>query len=75
MGFVAALLIITHSGAPIVAEAPSRPVVAAQATARVLRPARISFQQDAEPDEARSAQNQSVQRGRDEAGTMWVEFS
>jgi len=77
MDFVAALFIMTQGAAPMVAEMPSQSRVATRATvsARVLRPAYISLQPDAEPDETQSFKTRSVQRARDAAGTIWVEFS
>jgi len=82
MSFAAAFVLIAQSaasaGAPAsadVASARSAPV-AERVTARatILRPARISF--DLESSEVSvNTRRTNVQRGRDAAGTVWVEFS
>ena len=69
---------IAQSAAPQVAQAPTvrtRPVaVQVRASARVLRPTRISIDRggEAEISQGRSG---SFQRERDAAGTVWVEFN
>ncbi|MEP1421763.1 MAG: hypothetical protein ABJK59_08340 [Erythrobacter sp.] len=84
MSFTAALLIVAQSAAPQIAEASAaspasraRPVaVQARASARVLRPARIDFSQlQAASAQAPNASVNGMQRGRDAAGTEWVEFN
>ncbi len=77
MSAIAALLILSQSAAPTVAEAALEPRVAAQVTAsaRVLRPARISFETVTESQGSRPTQDRSVQRTHDALGTVWIEFS
>ncbi len=80
MSFTAALLMIAQSAAPALTATPvaqPRAPVAVQvsASARVLRPARIGFTQEAGVVLADEERNSTVQRSRDAAGTYWVEFS
>jgi hypothetical protein len=79
MSFAAAFIIIAQSAAtgsggdaPAARTAP----VAERVTvsARVLRPARISFLV-ADGETTEEDRNRAVQRGRDNAGTVWIEFS
>lgn len=77
MSIVAAALVFAQSAVLIVADAPARGAVAVQATAsaRVLRPARISLGANGEIEHSDTQASAAVQRGRDSAGTVWIEFS
>ena len=80
MSFAAAFLIVAQSAAagsasdgPAARAAPVAERVSA--SARVLRPARISFVVENGAEAADVSRNSAVQRGRDAAGTVWIEFS
>ncbi len=91
MSFAAAFLLIAQSavsaGAPSNANAPaprqnsipaSTPATVAErvtVSARILRPARIDFDEASGADADDQTRSRAVQRGRDAAGTVWVEFS
>ena len=84
MSFAVAFVLMTQSAAPGAASAPPKPASAAvrtpiaqssTATVRVLRPVRISASLEAPPQERRNAAAQRIQRRRDQAGTIWIEFS
>lgn len=77
MSLTAAIVFLTQSPAPVVADAPARMPLAERVTAsvRVLRPARISYESAAEAVEDERVRNVEVQRDRDAAGTVWIEFS
>lgn len=79
MSMAAAFLMIAQSASPAVADAPASrqaPVAtSATASARILRPAVISFEINEDAETLEDARNQAVQRGRDQAGTLWIEFS
>ena len=84
MSVAAALVLIAQSASPVVADTPAsstgsqgrRQVVAqVTASARVLRPAQISFDTENGVQISDAARNHSVQRKRDAAGTFWLEFS
>lgn len=47
----------------------------ARVTVQVLRPARISAALQASPEEQANAPAKRIQRHRDAAGTIWIEFS
>ncbi len=47
----------------------------ASATARVVRPVRIRIDRDTAEVSIDAAQTQTPQRVRDDAGTLWIEFS
>ncbi len=79
MSFAAAFIVIVQSAATVSGgDAPAaRAAPVAErvtASARVLRPARISFLV-ADGETAEEDRNRAVQRGRDNAGTVWIEFS
>ena len=79
MSLAAALVLIAQSAAPNAADAPAArttPVATtATASARVLRPARISVREQAEVTSAGEGGTANVQQARDAAGTLWIEFS
>ena len=84
MSFAVAIVLMTQSAGSGVAIAPPKPASAAErapiaqsstATVRVLRPERISASLQAPPEERSNAAARRVQRRRDEAGTIWIEFS
>jgi len=84
MSLAIALLIVAQSASPVVAETslPSitrtaRPVaVRTRASARVLRPARIEISYTPQTSEQRAqSEFKGIQRARDGAGTLWVEFN
>lgn len=79
MSFAVAVLLIAQSAAP---SAPAtvetrrpEPIATVTASARVLRPAVISFDavDETSPEDQRTGV--AMQRSRDAAGTLWVEFS
>lgn len=76
MSIAAAILLIAQASAPAAAQAPTpQPMATVRASARVLRPALISFAVEADdPGEGRM-RDHGAQRARDAAGTIWVEFS
>lgn len=79
----AAVLLIAQSALPSAAAAdasrlPARAApIAERVTARatILRPARISFQELSGANDDQETRSHAVQRGRDAAGTVWIEFS
>ncbi|WP_108787449.1 hypothetical protein [Erythrobacter sp. Alg231-14] len=82
MSFAAAIVLIVQSsavatapGAATTSASPSSPI-AERVTARanVIRPARINFDIETSTASVTTRAN-TVQRGRDEAGTVWIEFS
>lgn len=80
MSFAAAFVLISQSIAPVAAEAPAAPVTGpvaerVSASVTILRPARISFQIGNEAETSGQERVRNVQRGRDAAGTVWIEFS
>lgn len=78
MSIAAALLIFAQASAPFVAQAPApqpTAIATVQASVRVLRPARISVAQAVADAPEGQQRDHSVQRGRDAAGTVWIEFS
>ncbi len=79
MSVATAILFIAQSTTTAVADAPSAratPVAErVRASVRALRPARIIFQSENETETSDENQSRNVQRGRDAAGTVWVEFS
>jgi len=80
MSLTAALLIVAQSAAPQAAEAAApraRPIaVQVRASARVLRPARIDFSLASTiAGQSPNAAVNGIQRERDAAGTVWVEFN
>lgn len=79
MSLAAALLMFSQSATPVIADTPPArqgPIaVSARASVRVLRSARISSLLEVTEADAQASQSQAVQRGRDTAGTVWIEFS
>lgn len=83
MVFAAALALIVQSAAPVASpgafEAAARPTrtiaTPATARARILRPAIITIDQRTAQPELGTPTGYNVQRERDEAGTVWIEFS
>ncbi|MEM7779278.1 MAG: hypothetical protein AAF697_02680 [Pseudomonadota bacterium] len=80
MSFSVALILIAQSTSPVASlpsnQSPSAPVAErVTATVRVLAPERISLVLEAGPEERANAPAQRIQRSRDSAGTIWVEFS
>ena len=77
MSLIAALVFLTQSAVPVASDAPARLPLAERVTAsvRVLRPARISYESAAEAVEDERVRNVEVQRDRDAAGTVWIEFN
>ncbi|EAQ28917.1 hypothetical protein NAP1_14998 [Erythrobacter sp. NAP1] len=84
MSFTAALLIIAQSAAPSVAVAPVEQAsgasagsvsVQASASARIIRSVEITFDAESGIEVTGNAQNHTLQRSRDDAGTYWIEFS
>ena len=84
MSFAVAFVLMTQSAVSGVAIAPPKPASAAErapvaqsgiATVRVLRPERISASLQTPPEELSNAAARRIQRHRDEAGTIWIEFS
>ena len=84
MSFAIAFVLMTQTAASGVAIVPPKPASAAErapiaqsstATVRVLRPERISASLQAPPEERSNAAARRIQRRRDEAGTIWIEFS
>lgn len=78
MSIAAALLLFAQASAPVAAQAPApqpTAIATVQASVRVLRPARISVAEAVEDALEGQQRDHSVQRGRDAAGTVWIEFS
>lgn len=84
MSLAAAFVLIAQSAAPIAANAPAageagavRAPVAEQvrASVTVLRAERISAVLESDAAEQANAPAKRIQRSRDSAGTVWVEFS
>ncbi|MHA7820982.1 MAG: hypothetical protein ACX930_15150 [Erythrobacter sp.] len=79
MSLASAFLILTQSATPAAAEAPaSRAAPVAEqvrASATILRPARVSISRDGAVEVEGTPDRRTVQRSRDAAGTVWVEFS
>lgn len=79
MSLAAALLLVAQSASPAVAMAPavSATPLAEQARARVrvLRPVQVSVARDGAVEIEGDYDPRTVQRSRDAAGTVWVEFS
>lgn len=79
MSFAAALVLIAQATSPATApQAVSGPVrVAERATATVTirRPAQVRIGRDGTVDVDTPRGVDTVQRSRDEAGTLWIEFS
>ncbi len=84
MSLTAAFLIVAQSAAPQVAQSSdipatsrARPIaVQVRASARVIRPARIDFARVAAASEqSPNAAVNGIQRERDAAGTVWLEFN
>ncbi|MAY20071.1 MAG: hypothetical protein CL955_05585 [Erythrobacteraceae bacterium] len=80
MSLAAALVLIAQAASPGVAPpaVEQRAAIAEQvrASVTVLRPARISVAaEDGSVSVDAPTNGQSVQRSRDAAGTLWVEFS
>lgn len=77
MSLPCALLVIAQSGAAVAVDAPVARTapIAERVTARatVLRPARIRFTSEGQTVTATAVE--PVQRRRDDAGTIWIEFS
>lgn len=79
MGFAAAFVLIAQSAAPAIAEAPrarqtSGPIYVT-ASARVLRPVSVRIRRTRTGAVVESAHDIVVQRRRDAAGTVWIEFN
>ncbi len=80
MSLAIALLVIAQSVAPAAGTnaAPARIAPVAErvtVSVTVLRPARISFKITGEDKTTGETQNRAVQRARDAAGIVWIEFS
>lgn len=81
MSFAAAFFLIAQSAVPATADsavsAPAAPVAeSVTASVRVLRPARIHFDRSSgEASIASAPDGPAPQRGRDDVGTVWIEFS
>ena len=84
MSFTAALLLIAQSAAPSATVAPVEQAsgpsaggvsVQTSASARIIRSVEIAFNAETGIEVTGSAQNHTLQRSRDNAGTYWVEFS
>lgn len=79
MSLAAALLLLAQSATPMAADAPvsrASPVAEqVRASVTVLRPARVSISRDGAVEVDSTADPRTVQRRRDAAGTVWVEFS
>lgn len=79
MSLAAALVLIAQSASPAAAEAPvagAMPVAErARATVRILRPAQVRVARDGAVEVEGDHDPRTVQRSRDAAGTLWVEFS
>ena len=79
MSLAVALLVIAQSAAPAAGAnaAPARITPVAErvtVSVVVLRPARISFDINDEEETTGETRNRSIQRARDAAGTVWIEF-
>jgi len=82
MSFTTAVLILAQSAAPQAADAPTQSrassgvSVQMQASATVIRPARVTFDREgASALRVSGAQAAQVQRSRDSNGTLWADFS
>ena len=80
MSLTAALMILAQSAAPQAAEAPSAPPsrgvsVQVQASATIIRPARVTFDNaQGSALKVSAPLSAQVQRSRDHNGTVWAEF-
>ena len=78
MSLAAALLILAQSAAPQVVDtqaSTSRGVsVQVQASATIIRPARVTFEKAAIALQVTAPQSTRVQRSRDSNGTQWADF-
>ena len=79
MSLAASLLLIAQSAAPAVGDAPkpsgSPVAVQASATVTIRRAAVIRVSDNGDTSVEAVASANEVQRSRDEAGTVWIEFS
>ena len=75
MSLVAALALIAQSAAPVGAAAPAGVAERVTATVTVLRPARVVVDADGVAQLESAPYAAPVQRSRDAAGTVWIEFS
>jgi len=79
MSLSAAFIMIAQANAAIVAEAPRfkhpSAIASVRASARVLRAQPIRIVQDLPKDPPGLVRESDCQRGRDAAGTVWIEFS
>ena len=75
MSFLAALALIAQSAAPVAAPAPAGVAEQVTATVTVLRPARVVVDADGAVQLDSAPYAAPVQRSRDAAGTVWIEFS
>ncbi|MDJ0642833.1 MAG: hypothetical protein QNJ15_08445 [Erythrobacter sp.] len=78
MGLVAAFMLVAQSAAPAIAEAPrGRPLagpISVTARAQVIRPASVRVRATRNGARVESSSDIPVQRWRDRAGTVWIEF-
>ena len=79
MSLAASLLLIAQSAAPAVGDVPkpagSSVAVPASATVTIRRAAVIRVSDDGDTSVESATSANEVQRSRDEAGTVWIEFS
>ena len=80
MSFAAALLIVAQgtaaTAAPIAVSGPSAPVAErVNASVEILRPVRIVVAEEEQAFANGESRKDRAQRRRDDAGTLWIEFS
>ena len=79
MSLAAALFILAQSAAPQTADVPNRTQrgvsVQVQASATIIRPARVTFEnRGASLLKVTGVRSSQVQRSRDSNGTQWADF-
>ena len=75
MSIAAALLVIAQTAAPNAVPAPAPVAQRATASVAVLRPAQVRIASDGNLHVEVSDRAERPERRRDDAGTIWVEFS
>ena len=75
MNLTAALLLIAQSAAPAAVSAPAPVAERATATVTIVRPVQVRLTEQGEVSVDGLAGDTTIQRNRDAAGTIWIEFS
>ncbi|WP_298471534.1 hypothetical protein [uncultured Erythrobacter sp.] len=79
MSLAAAFVMIAQSAAPAIADAPrgrrTAGPIYVTASARVIRPVEVRLRMTRDGAKVESNSDIPVQRRRDKAGTVWIEFN